>query len=250
MKMESNRQPIPKIIHYCWFGKGKKTPIIQKCINSWKNHLSDYQIFEWNEENFDITSTQFVYEAYNMKKYAFVSDYVRMYALYHYGGIYLDTDTEVLKSLDPFLEHNSFWGFEEKNKIATSTIGAKKRNRLIKTILDSYEEKKFILEDGSYNIVTNVAIISELVGELGVQLNGKYQELIGLGSFYPQTYFSPYDYINFRFRITDETYTIHHFDQSWLPWNSKVKSRCNLLLSKVIGGENMARLRELVQGGK
>ena len=122
---------IPKIIHYCWFGKKEKPNIVKKCISSWKVILKDYEIIEWNEENFDISSNNFVRQAYENGKFAFVSDYVRVYALYNYGGIYLDTDVEVFKNFDPLLNNESFWGFEEKNFIATSTIGAQKNNKFI-----------------------------------------------------------------------------------------------------------------------
>ena len=112
---------IPKIIHYCWFGRGEKPEIVKRCINSWKENLKDYEIIEWNENNFDININNYVKEAYENKKYAFVSDYVRVYALYNMGGIYFDTDVEVFKSLDEFLQEDSFWGFEEKDYIATRT---------------------------------------------------------------------------------------------------------------------------------
>ena len=121
---------IPKIIHYCWFGNNEKPNIVKKCIASWKEHLKEYEIIEWNEKTFDINSNKFVKEAYEKGMYAFVSDYVRVYALYNYGGIYLDTDVEVKKSFNDLLDNDSIWGFEEKNFIATSTIGACKKNKL------------------------------------------------------------------------------------------------------------------------
>lgn len=242
--LKDNR--IPKIIHYCWFGGGEKPIIVKKCIASWKKHLPDYQIIEWNEVKIDITSNLYIQEAYEHKKYAFVSDYIRVYALYHYGGIYLDTDTEVFQSLEQFLEHESFWGFEEKNFIATSLIGAKKGNGIIKAFLDSYENKRFILEDGSFNTFTNVAFVSNLLKEKGLKLDGTYQELKGLGVFYPQVFFSPYDYINCYSKVTTETYAMHHFYKSWLPWDAKVKASIKKIIVKVIGGEKMEKLREKI----
>ena len=138
---------IPKTIHYCWFGNNDKPTIVKKCIESWEKNLSDYEIIEWNEETFNIECNDFVKEAYEKKMYAFVSDYVRVYALYNYGGIYLDTDVEVNKSFNDLLENDSIWGFEEKNYIATSTIGARKGNELIKEFLDEYNGRKFIKND-------------------------------------------------------------------------------------------------------
>lgn len=237
---------IPKKIHYCWFGGKEKPGIVKKCIESWTKHLPDYEIIEWNENNFNINKNSYVKEAYQSEKYAFVSDYVRVYALYHYGGIYLDTDVEVYKPFDDLLHHTSFWGFEQENFIATSTIGAEKGNRLIKAFLDSYDNKFFIKADGTFDELTNVAIISKILEKMGLNLNGEYQVIEGIGAFYPQTYFSPYDYINCRSFQTDNTFAIHHFYKSWLPIRTRVKTKIKKILSKVIGGDNIARLRNLL----
>src|SRR5665647_928458 len=148
---------VPKFIHYSWFGGKAKPDIVKRCIDTWEKNLPDYEIKEWNENNFDLKSNSYVREAYDSKMFAFVSDYVRVLALYHFGGIYLDTDVEVFKSFDDLLHHDSFWGFEQENYIATSTIGAAKGNKLIQTFLDSYREKSFIKEDGSHDELTNVA---------------------------------------------------------------------------------------------
>lgn len=237
---------IPKVIHYCWFGGKEKPDIVKKCIRSWEKKLSNYEIKEWNEDNFDLNCNEYVKEAYRSKKFAFVSDYVRVYALFHFGGIYLDTDVEVFKPFDDLLHHDSFWGFEQEDFIATSTIGAAKGNQLIKIFLDSYQKKSFIKDDGNFDDLTNVAIITEILRNLGLERNGEYQELEGLGVFYPQTYFSPYDYINCRKFITKETYTMHHFYKSWLPLKTRVKSNLKQTASKIIGGNNIAKIRKLV----
>lgn len=237
---------IPKIIHYCWFGGSEKPDIVKHCIESWKVHLSDYQLIEWNENNFDLNSNSYVNEAYRSKKFAFVSDYVRVYALYRYGGIYLDTDVEVFKPFDDLLHHESFWGFEQENFIATSTIGATKGNQLIKIFLDSYEKKSFIRDDGNFDQLTNVAIITEILRNRGLERNGELQELEGLGTFYPQTYFSPYDYINCRNLKSENTYALHHFYKSWLPPKERMKTKTKMVLAKIIGGENILRLRNLL----
>ncbi|NHM29262.1 glycosyltransferase family 32 protein [Neobacillus terrae] len=236
---------IPRTIHYCWFGGKEKPWLVKKCIESWQQHLPHYEILEWNENNFNININPYMKEAYNAGKYAFVSDYVRVYALYNYGGIYLDTDVEVFKPFDDLLHHNSFWGFEQENYIATSTIGAEKGNALIKEFLDSYKEKKFIKEDGTFNQLTNVVTITRLLEEKGLRQNGHLQEINEFGVFYPQTYFSPYDYINCQTFITDKTYTIHHFYKSWLPIRKRIKGKVKFILSKLIGGHNIARLRRI-----
>lgn len=247
--MIANHHPtrhIPRVIHYCWFGGKEKPDIVQRCMETWRKHLQGYEIFEWNEESFDINSNTYIKQAYDAGKFAFVSDYVRVYALYHYGGIYLDTDVEVFKSFDDLLHHASFWGFEQENYIATSTIGAAKGNKLIQRFLESYDGKSFIKEDGTQDDLTNVAIVTKMLKELGLKPDGEYQEMEGIGVFYPQTYFSPYDYINCRKFMTENTYTMHLFHKSWLSPKARLKSKVKTLAAQCIGGDNIARLRKLV----
>ena len=242
------QQKIPKIIHYCWFGGKDKPEVIKKYINSWKEKLRDYEIKEWNESNFDISSNIFVKQAYESGKYAFVSDYVRVYALYNYGGIYMDTDVEVKQPFsDEILGNDSFWGFEEKNYIATSTIGTKKGNKLIKRFLDSYDGKEFIKEDGEIDTLTNVAIVSNIIEGIGIRLDGTYQRIEGICTVYPQEYFSPYDYINCYSKETKNTYTIHYYYKSWLPYKDKIKGFIKKVLSVAVGGENIAKLRKIIE---
>lgn len=239
---------IPKIVHYCWFGKSQKPEIVNKCIQSWQKVLSNYEIIEWNEENFDINSNEYVKQAYEAGKFAFVSDYVRLYALYNYGGIYLDTDVEVFKQFDNLLDNESIWGFEQENYIATSTIGAAKGNKIIGEFLSLYKDRQFIKEDGSYDDFTNVAIVTKMLEEKGLKMNGEYQKIDG-ATFYPQTYFSPYDYINCRKFITDDTYCMHHFYKSWLPYKARIKCKIKCILAKFIGGNNIKKLRRILSGG-
>ena len=245
--MNNSETKIPKTIHYCWFGRGEKPEIVKKCIDSWKQNLSDYEIVEWNEDNFDINKNDYVREAYKAKKFAFVSDYVRVYALYNYGGIYIDTDVEVLKEFsEEILRNDSFWGFEEKNFIATSTIGACKGNKLIKQFLDSYDGKRFVKEDGTIDTLTNVAVVSNLVKLLGVKLDGSYQKIDGVATFYPQEYFSPYDYINCYMKDGKNTYAVHHYYKSWLPVSTRIKTSIKKSMAFIIGGKNIAKFREVL----
>lgn len=239
-------EKIPRKIHYCWFGGKEKPSIVEKCITSWRENLPGYEIIEWNEKNFDINCNLYVKEAYENEKYAFVSDYARVHVLYNLGGIYLDTDVEVFKSFDDLLHHHSFWGFEQADYIATSTIGARKGNQLIKVFLDSYKGKKFIKKDGSYDDLTNVAIVSKILQNQGLKPNGEYQEIEDVGVFYPQTYFSPYDYINCRKFITKDTYAMHYFYKSWLPFRIRLKVKLKVMLSKIIGGDNVLKLRKML----
>lgn len=245
--MFNKKESIPKKIHYCWFGRKEKPRIVRKCINSWKKILIGYEIIEWNEDNFDINTNKFVKQAYDSGKFAFVSDYVRVHALYNYGGIYLDTDVELYRNFtEDILNNASFWGFEEKNFISTSTIGSFKGNNLIKQFLDAYNDKYFLKEDGTLDTLTNVAIVSEILRKLGIKLDGSYQEIEGLAAIYPQEYFSPYDYINCYSKATENTYAIHHYYKSWLPMNVRFKTSIKKFGAKIIGGKNIAKIRSLM----
>lgn len=237
---------IPKIIHYCWFGRREKPEIVKRCIDSWKNILTDYEIIEWNEDNFDINSNEYVKEAYENKKYAFVSDYVRLKALYNMGGIYLDTDVEVYKTLDEFLEEESLWGFEEKNYIATSTIGARPGNKLIKQFLDFYEGKSYTEMSKDLETSTNVQIVTKIFKEIGFKINGEKQTIDNIGTIYPQEYFSPYDYINFKDKSNINTYTKHYFYKSWVPLKMKIKVKIKKLLIRIIGAKGINKLRNVI----
>lgn len=241
------REQIPRIIHYCWFGRGEKPRKIRTCMNSWKKRLgSGYTFMEWNEDNFDLNRSKYAKEAYEARKYAFVSDYVRLHALYHVGGIYLDTDVEVVKPLDPLLTHEAFSGFEDESFLQSGTMGARPGHPWIGKLLADYERRVFLLPDGTYDMLTNTAVISRLCTEEGLALNGQYQTLPGGVVFYPRQYFSPYDYINGGSYLTEESYTIHHFAQSWLPAHVRIKSGAKRMISRIVGPKAIARVRKLL----
>ncbi len=220
---------IPKIIHYCWFGKAKMPKLSLKCIETWKRILPDYELRLWNENNFNIEINEFLKQAYEKKKWAFISDYVRLYVLYNYGGIYMDTDVEVLKRLDPFLIHSAFTGFESNNYIPTGIMGAEKGNKWIEHILDYYDKEDLrINTDFS---IPNTVVITELSKKFRLELNGKYQVLEFDVHIYPMEYFCPKSYNSLKVKITSNTYTIHHFSGSWLDFNSKFKVKVRRFLS-------------------
>lgn len=208
---------IPKVIHYCWFGRGEKPELAKKCIESWKKYCADYELKEWNEENFDLHSNEYVWQAYQSKKYAFVTDYLRLYALYHEGGIYMDTDVEVLKPLDEFLKHQAFSSFENNNMIPTGMMAAEKGNAWIKDLLDEYTDLKFIDEKGNMDLTTNVTRITNLTHEkYGLVLESSYQDLKGgIVTMYPHDYFCPKDWDTGEIHLTENSHTIHHFSGSW-----------------------------------
>lgn len=210
---------IPKIIHYCWFGRGPKPKDTLSYIEGWKRLMPDYQIVEWNEDNFDIHVCRYVEQAYEAKKFAFVSDYARGHALYEMGGIYLDTDVEVLKPFDDLLDRRSFWGFEAGNYVATSTIAAVPQHEMIRSYLDQYHDRAFIQSDGSLDTTTNVIVITGLWEKEGLLLENKHQEIEDENHFFAEEYFSPFDYRNGTSSISDETYAIHHYAKTWFgPW--------------------------------
>lgn len=221
---------IPKIIHYCWFG-GKSVPKdVIDCINSWKKYMPTYEIILWNEDNFDIESNRYVKEAYASNKFAFVADYVRLFALHHFGGIYLDTDVEVLKPLDSFLIHKAFSGFEDENLISTAIIGSEKNGVWVKMQLDSYKNRVFIKDNGDLDTTTNVCTITENMVREGFVLNNMHQNFNGIIDIYPKDYFSPKSYFSGKIKLTENTYTIHHFSGSWLTLTQKNKIKVRRLL--------------------
>lgn len=206
---------IPKIIHYCWFGRNPKPELAYRCIESWKKHCPDYEIREWNEDNFDIVAAPlYVRQAYEAGKWAFVTDYVRLWAMTAFGGIYMDTDVEVLKPLDPFLHHRAFSGFENATDIPTGIMACEKDFPLFQTLLCYYDDAVFFLPDGTVNLVTNVVTITKLCLEKGLVQNNTYQEIDGF-ALYPKEYFCPISYMTNQMEQTENTVTIHWFSGSW-----------------------------------
>ena len=205
---------IPKIIHFVWLGKGEKNTLAKKCIQSWQKNLPDYKIIEWNEDNFDVNSNLFVKEACEAKKYAFASDYIRLYVLYTYGGIYMDTDVEVLKDLSKFLKLKAFSGFESYTDIPTGIMASEKGLPIFKEFLSYYDNKHFILSNGKYNDISNVQIMTDICKKYGLKQNNTKQTIQDF-TLFPKDYFCPKDAKTLKMMITKNTYTIHHFNGSW-----------------------------------
>jgi mannosyltransferase OCH1-like enzyme len=200
---------IPKKIHYIWFGKGEKNDRIKQCIESWKKYMPDYEIIEWNEDNFDINCNEFCKQAYENKKYAFASDVARLKVLYEHGGIYMDTDVEVYKPLDDFLNEEGFTGFEDVHYPVTATMGCVKGNPIIKMMLDYYDCVDFKMYENWQDYITyqetNTCIMSNILSILGINRDNNTTQRIKHFTIYPQSYFF----------TKDEGWTWHSFNGSW-----------------------------------
>ncbi len=206
---------IPKIIHYCWFGRGELPDLAKNCIESWHRYMPDWEYRLWNEDNFDVHATPYTQEAYEARKYAFVSDYVRLWALYKYGGLYMDTDVEVLKPLDDLMHLPAFTGYEgsKHSPPVTGTMASERKGEWVKEQLDYYSDRHFLMKDGTYDMTTNTQTISSIMMSNGFECNGQYQIYEDLHIF-PVDYFCP-RLTTGEVMITNNTYCDHHFVGSW-----------------------------------
>lgn len=235
---------IPKIIHYCWFGGNPLPESAKKCIASWKKYLPDHQIKEWNEDNFDVNSIPYTQQAYEAKKYAFVSDYARFWILYKYGGLYFDTDVEIIKPLDDIIERGSFMGCEKPAAEGASPIqlgvapglgmGVNPGLGLLKEVLDEYKTFEFYNSDGSLNKTTIVEYTSRILFKHGLMNLPDIQQVAGMW-IYPHDYFAPKNVDTKELVITDNTVSIHHYDSSWAEWYDKLAGERGPKLKKRFG---------------
>lgn len=242
---------IPKKIHYCWFGNSKKSNLIKKCIKSWKKNCPDYEIIEWNESNFNLNDNVYVKQAYENKKWAFVSDYVRLYVIYNEGGIYLDTDVELFKSLDEFLNYNSFFSLELSGYIATGLgFGAKKGNFLVKKMLNDYSNINFKKNDGSLDLmpcpIRNTKSIEKYYNKI---INKDKIFVIENNAFLPPEYLCPYNPATGEKKITENTLGIHWYKASWR--NGRINFQRNLLrpIKKIIGIDKFNKIKKSIKRG-
>ena len=222
---------IPKKIHYCWFGGNPLPDSAKKCIESWKKFSPDYEIIEWNENNFDVNCCEYVHEAYEAKKWAFVSDVARLTALVTQGGIYMDTDVELIRPLDDLLSLEAFACFEDKNSIATCLMACQAGQPLFQEIRKLYDSLHFIKPDGSNDQTTNVKRITSCCMQYGLKPNGERQTVKGLTVF-PSDYFSPFDFKTGKMHQSSNTYGIHWFDATWYDPASQYGKQLKWKLSK------------------
>lgn len=208
---------IPKIIHYCWFGGNSLSGQAKKCIDSWKKFFPDYKIKEWNESNFDINYCDYTKEAYEAKKWAFVSDVARFKILYENGGLYFDTDVEVIKSFDDIISNGAFMGFENDKKCLVNPglgLGVEAGNQFYKEMLELYSKQHFKLKDGNFDTTTIVHYTTSKMKSYGLKKSIGVQKVCDI-NIYPQRFFNPKGGVDGELVITEDTYSIHHYDASW-----------------------------------
>lgn len=215
---------IPKIIHYCWLSKDPLPRRFQLFLDEWKMKLPQYEFVLWDFKQFDINSSNWVKQAFQAKKYAFAADYIRLYALYTYGGIYLDLDVQLIKPFDDLLNEEFILGYESKKKsIEAGIMGAEKNALWVKDCLQYYEGKNFINQDGTFDMTPLPYILYSI-------LSKKYES--HLLHIKPFDYFTAKSLLTRELCITDNTYTIHHFAGSWTPWYSQLKKKIKECLGR------------------
>jgi len=236
---------IPKTIHYVWFSE-KVPEKVQMYIDGWQKVMPDYKIIKWNRENFDIHSAKWVEQAIENKKFAFATDYVRLWALYNYGGIYLDSDVKVFKSFDDLLDLPYFLGREHsKGIIEMAVIGAEPKLEWVKICLDYYKDKNFVLPSGEFSIEPIPHIMLKILGKKyglkrikNIQDFDKNTKEIQI---LPVEFFSPKSFDSEKFTVTPNTYSVHYFEKSWNPptkWHSAISPKIKSIAKKIIGDKN------------
>ncbi len=253
---------IPKKIHYCWIGGNPLPDSAKKCIASWKKYCSDYEIIEWNENNYDFTKNQYMREAFEAKKWGFVPDYARLDIIYTYGGIYLDTDVEIIRPFDTLLSNHSFAGFETNEHINFGLgFAAEAGNPVIKKLLDSYDDLRFVNDDGTFNMIPSPQLNTLTLDELGLKRTGEKQVIQNCFTIYPTDYFCPKSFDDGVIRKTKNTYSIHHFDATWYTddqqkekqkrWKAGKKNyqkiKLRSMLIKVLGEKLFVKIRKCIK---
>ena len=242
---------IPKIIHYCWFGP-KPIPDLEKsCIKTWKKYFPDYELKFWNEDTFDINASKFTREAFNKKYYAFVSDFARAVILRKYGGIYLDTDIEILSNFENLLyDHDAVLGFENRTFVGTALMAFIPNHPIIIELENYYKNLSFISQNGNIEIQANPSILADILIKHNIKMNGAEQEVEGL-KIYKRNVFFPKKISENVFEITQDSLAIHHFSGSWLTPRQKCRGqnkiwievcrpilrKCKNILLKILGNK-------------
>ena len=241
---------IPRVIHYCWFGRNPLPKMAVKCIESWKTFLPDYEIKVWNEDNFDVNIIPYTKDAYADGKYAFVSDYARFWILYHYGGVYFDTDVEVIKPMDDIIELGSFMGLEISGHDCKINPGlglaSEAGNPIYSTILEGFAKLDYHLPDGSRNPYSMIPMVTDIMKSKGLNGMGSVQNVEGIFVYAPD-FFNPLDDATGRLKKTENTRTIHWFMKSWMTGEHKFKTRLKRLLRRVLGNDCVSLVGKMIK---
>ncbi len=258
---------IPRKIHYCWFGGGVKSELIQRCIASWRKYCPDCEIIEWNETNYDVNKNKYMQQAYQEKRWSFACDYARLDIVYENGGIYFDTDVELIKNIEVLFSGNGFIGFESKTKSQKTYnvntgqgFGAPLHCDIIKQLRDCYNDLSFIDEYGNANVQPCPLYNTEVFKKNGLILNNRFQVIHGF-DVYPAEYFCPYHWDCNKMNITENTFSIHHFNASWLSDSEKKKRKIqrrldwvihtpNRLLLQILGSSKYDQLKSYIKKNK
>lgn len=238
---------IPKRIHYCWFGNHPKPKLIQKCIASWRQMLPDWEISEWNETNYDVTKNEYIAEAYRQKKWAFVVDYARFDILNEYGGIFFDTDVELLKPIpESFLLYQAFTGFESDRTVNPGLVYASEADQtVLRSIMSTYENKQFG-EKINGRIENIVDIVTGVLDKKGLKKDNSFQVIEGIAVF-PKEYFCCFNHEIQAFEIGEETVSVHHYAASWSPWYRKAYFRTIKYAARILGKENYLKIKRMIK---
>lgn len=242
---------IPKKIHYCWFGGRDKPALVKQCIDSWKKQLPDYEIIEWNESNFDLSKSNFIKAQYEEGRWAFVADYVRIDVLKRYGGIYLDTDVEILNSLNEFLSNGFFTCFEkgmypDQLLASTAIIGAEKNHHILKEFISFYENIN-LNEISSFKIPNTKILTNILKSQYGIDNFLNKTQVNKNVKIYSSDYFSPKNWATKELETSPNTYAIHHFDASWKTNKDKMVTNIVLIINKLLGPKAVKILKKIAK---
>ena len=231
---------IPKKIHYCWFGKGKKSKLALKCIRSWRQYCPEYEVIEWNEENFDIDMNGYTRMCYAEKKYAYLSDYVRLWVVEKYGGIYFDTDVEVIRSLEELLRNDAFFCFENKQYVASGLgFGSVAHGKVIQAMLKEYE----ILLDGKNGVRMCPKLNTQALVALGLKQNGRKQTVCE-AVIYPMDVLNPYNSATGKLEKTENTFSIHWYEATWMSKHLKIRGMITRPIHRIFGVDVFQRFRK------
>ena len=239
-----------KKIHCCWFGGAEKSPTIKKCIASWQKYFPDWEIIEWNESNFDVDCNLYVRQAYKAKKWAFVSDYVRFWALEKYGGLYFDTDVEVIKPFDEILDKEAFSGFETDKFAAPGLVLYAKypNNHIMTKVREWYDNAKFLDDNGERIKINVCGIFTNILSEYGFKPDGSLQVCGGM-TLYPKDYFCPFDDATGVLKKTSNTYSIHWYDKSWMSKKKIIRNKITRIIHRIFGVDIKQKLLKLFKRG-